>query len=215
MTQNIEKQYFDLTTSGIGYLNRARTVTPKKGNPYPAVSISALHGNVDEPNYTYFDARVVGEAAIEFIKQHEAAINDRDSKVLVRFNVGDAVPTSYVVEQGEHKGTERHLIKGRLLKITWAKINGEIIDLGTEGETDVPAAGEAVTGEAPEQAPQPESAEPPAAAAAAEDIQTWESNLGNVVKLDKLDPAFKAKRNKLKDLGFKWNQEAMEWSKAA
>ena len=219
MTQNTEKQYFDLTTSGIGYLNRARTVTPKKGKPYPAVSISALHGNVDEPNYTHFDVRVVGEAAMEFVKQHEEAINNRDSKVLVRFNVGDATPTSYVVQSGEQKGQERHLIKGRLLKITWAKINNDVLDLGTEGEAETPApvnaVDEGVALQAGVSQQQPETPIQQEQCAPAEDLQTWETQLGNVVKLDKLDPEFQAKRHKLKNLGYQWNKDEMAWHKAA
>ncbi len=32
-----EKTYFNLYTSGLGYVNRIRTVTPKRGEPFYAV----------------------------------------------------------------------------------------------------------------------------------------------------------------------------------
>lgn len=219
MTQNTESNYFDLIVNGIGYLNRARFVTPNQGKAYLAVSVTALHGNVDSTNYTYFDVRVVGEAAKEFITAYEDEINDRDSKVMVRFNIGDPQPTSYIVENGERKGQQRHLIKGRLLKITWAKINDEVHDFGdsddAEPSTNLAEANaqadsnEAAPAQAPveTQQPEPETSH--------EDLQTWESQLDNVVKLDKTDPEFHAKRQKLKNLGYQWNRDEMAWHKAA
>lgn len=47
-----ETKYFDLHTSGIGYLNRTREVSVRKGNPFMAVTIAALQGAADEVEYT-------------------------------------------------------------------------------------------------------------------------------------------------------------------
>ena len=57
-TQN--NQYFDLHTSGIGYLNRIRNVTVRKGKPFLAVTVAALHGATENIEYTYIDCRVTG-----------------------------------------------------------------------------------------------------------------------------------------------------------
>lgn len=40
--QTSQKRYFDLITEGVGYLNRIRTVKPKKGHEYLACSIKAF-----------------------------------------------------------------------------------------------------------------------------------------------------------------------------
>jgi len=126
-TNNQEKKFFDLHTMGIGYLNRARKVSPTQGDPYLSVSIAALHGNADSPSYSYFDTRIVGSDAIEFVREHKDAINDRDHKVLVRFKVGDGVASSYEVKSGDNAGNRNHLIKSRLLQISWAKIDDEVV----------------------------------------------------------------------------------------
>jgi len=129
-TQNNDaqkKEFFDLHTTGVGYLNRARTVNPNQGKPYEAVSIAALRGRSDNPSYSYFDTLIVGSDANDFVKKHKDAINDRNTKVLVRFKVGDGEPLSYEVKSGDNKGNRNHFIKSRLLQITWASINGEVV----------------------------------------------------------------------------------------
>ena len=42
MSNNESSKYFDLHTTGIGYLNHVREVTPKEGNPFLSVTIAAL-----------------------------------------------------------------------------------------------------------------------------------------------------------------------------
>ena len=56
-------RYFDLHTTGVGYLSRVREVKVKKGEPFLCVDISALRGTSDAVEYTRFDCRVSGEEA--------------------------------------------------------------------------------------------------------------------------------------------------------
>jgi len=63
MSTNETKQYFDLHTQGIGYLNRVREVTPKEGTPFLSVTIAALRGSVDNAQYTHFECHVSGKQA--------------------------------------------------------------------------------------------------------------------------------------------------------
>lgn len=219
MTQNTESNYFDLIVNGIGYLNRAREVKPNQGKAYLAVSVTALHGSADSTNYTFFDLRVVGEAAKEFITAYEDEINDSDSKVMVRFNIGDPQPNSYTAKSGAREGQLCHVIKGRLLKITWAKINDEVLEIAESDEDASSPEPVQQSADASDDNAQPEqsavetqSTEP---APASDDMQTWETQLSNVVKLDKKDPEFKTKRMKLKDLGYRWNSDDQSWHKAA
>ncbi len=46
MTQSNESKFFDLHTTGIGYLNRIREVTVRKGPGFLACTVAALHGSV-------------------------------------------------------------------------------------------------------------------------------------------------------------------------
>lgn len=201
MTENThENPYFDLITTGIGYLNRARTVKPQQGSPYECVSIAALRGRSDSPSYSYLDCRIVGEQALLFIESFKEDINDRNTKVLVRFNVGDGEATSYELTQGENQGQRRHNIKGRLLKITWAKVGDQVIDLGLEDEEATPQPTEAESHQPPADDNQPRS---------------WEDTIGNVVKLSEDDPYYVRKIARLRVLGYRWHSERQEWLKVA
>ena len=64
-------QFFDLHTSGIGYINRVRLVEPRKGEPFWACSIAALRGDTNNVEYTYFDVRVSGTEAARLIARSQ------------------------------------------------------------------------------------------------------------------------------------------------
>lgn len=116
-------RYFDLHVTGIGYLNRFREVTPRRGEPFCAVTVAAIHGESGACQHTYFDCKIVGDEAIERCKALAADINAKKA-VLVGFKVGDIYAETY--EAKTDQGLEcRAAIKGRLLKITWAKVDGE------------------------------------------------------------------------------------------
>ncbi|MFC3874560.1 DUF3577 domain-containing protein [Neisseria musculi] len=55
-TQNqnpAQNNYVDLVTTGIGYLNRPRWVTPDKGKPYLTCSINAWYGQDGKESLLY------------------------------------------------------------------------------------------------------------------------------------------------------------------
>ncbi|EKT1260958.1 DUF3577 domain-containing protein [Salmonella enterica] len=120
---NTERKYFDLHTRGIGYVNRLRTVTPKKGNPFLACTIAALRGTTDQPEYTYIDVRVYNEKAVELLESCQDALSKKQ-RVLIAFNIGDIYPECFTYDKGEKKGQCGCGIKGRLIKITMIKIDG-------------------------------------------------------------------------------------------
>ena len=65
---NVSK-FFDLHTTGIGYLNRIREVKSRgKGKPFMAVANAALRGSSDEVEYSYIDCNVVGSEAEKLIR---------------------------------------------------------------------------------------------------------------------------------------------------
>lgn len=124
-SDNDERGYFDLHIRGIGYLNRLRTVEPKrarKGDAYLAVQIAAMEGDKNNPDYRYFDAIVVGETAKQLAEELEAGINDKDVKVLVGFTCGGVRPEIYQPKKGAAAGENRVSLKTRLLRLSWVKV---------------------------------------------------------------------------------------------
>ncbi|GAB5415719.1 MAG: hypothetical protein Cons2KO_33220 [Congregibacter sp.] len=125
MTSN-ETKYFDLYTTGIGYLSRIRELTNSEGNPFLAITIAALRGNAEDAQYTYFDCVVSGEQAKDQVRQlHSAVTSDR--KVLISFLLNDLNGQPFVFEHGDKAGQAGVNLKARLLKINWAKVDGESV----------------------------------------------------------------------------------------
>ena len=117
-------KYFDLQTTGIGYLNRIRQVTPEGGNAFWSVTIAALRGSVDKAQYTHFECRVSGKQAQEVVRQLQPAVEGR-LKVLVGFTLSDLNAETFTFKQGERAGTTGVSMKARLLRISWAKVDGQ------------------------------------------------------------------------------------------
>lgn len=160
-TNTTASNYFDLHTSGLGYMNRLRLVRPDKSrgqkfSPFWAVSISAITGDGDDVKYVNYDVTIKGEQAKEALNVLKPFLIDdkgqpvKTNKVLVGFRIGDALPDIYMVK-GKDPGTEepRVCMKGRLLKLTSAKVNGEVIDLPKTEHDEAKAA--AAESSSPEQ----------------------------------------------------------------
>ena len=63
--------FFNLHVEGVGYLNRVRTVKPKKGQEFLACTVAALRGSDSDVSYTKFDCRVSGADAQAIVKRLE------------------------------------------------------------------------------------------------------------------------------------------------
>lgn len=148
---NQDQKYFDLHVSGIGYLYRAREIQVKRGQPFLAVDVSALHGEAgDDVNYTRFDCRVSGKDAQDVIRLLMPEIQAK-KKVLVSFKLGDLYHETFVYDKGEKKGQTGVSLKARLLIIHWAKVDGMhvlpvVSDAPASDKHDV-ATDEPLTGE--------------------------------------------------------------------
>ena len=124
MSTNETKQYFDLHTQGIGYLNRVREVTPKEGSPFLSVTIAALRGSVDNAQYTHFECRVSGKQAQQVVRQLKPAV-EGSSKVLIGFTLSDLYAESFTFKSGDKTGETGISLKARLLRLAWAKVDGQ------------------------------------------------------------------------------------------
>lgn len=134
MSSNVIK-HFDLHVTGLGYLNRIREIKVRKGMPFWACSINAIHGDSQEPEFTQFDVIVRGQLALERIKSLQSSVQNRQ-KVLVQFKLGDIYPDLFVYEQGQKKGQHGVAIKGRLLQVGLTKIDGIPVDWAEVGLPD-------------------------------------------------------------------------------
>jgi predicted Zn-dependent protease len=124
MSANETRQYFDLHTQGIGYLNRIRKVTPNEGNPFLSVTIAALRGSVDNAQYTHFECHVAGKKAQEVVRQLKPAV-EGNQKVLIGFTLSDLYAESFTFKNGDKAGETGISLKARLLRIAWAKVDGQ------------------------------------------------------------------------------------------
>ncbi|CAD5366584.1 hypothetical protein RA210_U10398 [Rubrivivax sp. A210] len=127
--QQSQAQAFDLIIEGVGYLNRVRTVTPKKGPAYMACTINALMGRADAVEHVSIDCIVVGTIAKQAVRQLTEDVEAK-RKVFIGFRAGDPKPDFYEFpdrETGEPKKGSG--LKARLLQLTLAKVNGIKVDI--------------------------------------------------------------------------------------
>jgi predicted Zn-dependent protease len=123
---NPNSAYFDLHISGLGYLNRIREVLVKRGEPFWACDIAALHGAKEDVQTTRFDCRVSGSEAEKLIKRCEQAEKEH-KKILIGFKLGDLYAETFVYEKGDKKGQTGVSLKARLLFISWIKVDGDMV----------------------------------------------------------------------------------------
>lgn len=121
-----ETKYFDLYTTGIGYLSRVREVSGTKGDPFLSITLAALRGNADDAQYTHFDCVVSGQQAKDLVRQLQPAV-DGDGKVLVGFLLNDLYGQPFVFQNGDKAGDAGVNLKARLLRIEWAKVDGKSV----------------------------------------------------------------------------------------
>jgi hypothetical protein len=133
-----QPSFFDLHVEGVGYLNRVRTVRPKKGQAFLACTVSALRGPAGEVEYTRFDCRVSGAEAQRIVRLLEPELS-AEKRVLIGFRLADIYPELFTFEKGERRGQAGVAIKGRLLRVKFAKVDGESVELPEPIESREPA----------------------------------------------------------------------------
>ncbi len=125
---NSPSSFFNLHVDGVGYLNRVSTIKPKKGQEFLACTVAALRGSDNDVSYTKFDCRVSGADAQAIVQRLEGDVT-ADKTVIIGFRIADIYPELFTFEKGDKKGQPGVSIKGRLLRIKFAKVNGEPIDV--------------------------------------------------------------------------------------
>src|SRR3546814_11482448 len=117
-TTSNEKSYFDLHTSGIGYIQRAREVPVRGGRraqPFLACTIAALVGSGKDPTYRYFDVKVSGADAKKLVERY-IGVDDPKQRPLVRFRLGDLWGAASIRDNGAHAGNPGASLKATVPK---------------------------------------------------------------------------------------------------
>ena len=207
MSTNDTVKYNDQHTTGMGYLNRARTVNPAQGQPYESVSLTGLGGRVDNPSYTFYDCTSVLGKALEKYLLLKDDINDDNRKVMICFKVSDGRPDSYVTKDKQTgQDVRRHVIKCKLLDINWAYIDGQVVQFELDSDDDGHQTDQSqqVSGDSFADGDQT-------------NVQSLFSDdeLDVYVKLDRDDPLFMAKKSELKSIGYRWDTNEKAWFRPA
>lgn len=164
--QTAQPKAYNLHTTGMGFVNRLRFVNPEKGKGkskgYWSVSIGALYGVEDENGRcesSLYDLNVVGKVAKDSVQTLQAAFNE-GKKIFVEFKAGDTRSEHYQYKNGERAGQWGSCIKGTLLQLRKAWVNGElVIDTSQQPDLEeVPADEPTDNASSAEQAPAAKSA---------------------------------------------------------
>ena len=126
--QSTSKNYFNLHTTGVGYLSDIREYQPKKGEPILSCRVSALVGQSDSPEYRFFDMNVIGEEAKKLIGRCREAVAAK-KKVLISFVMADMWYDTFTYGKDSDfhkKGDIGVSLKCRLIRINMIKVNGEL-----------------------------------------------------------------------------------------
>lgn len=177
-----QRRAYDVITSGVAYLNRVRWVPVRKGQPYLACTVNAMMGVDNDVTYVSYDCNVVGEVAREVVGMLTDDVNDK-AKVIIGFRIGDAKPEMFEFpDKATGEMVQRLGMKGRLLQVTFAKVNGQRIDIPLverpEAGDDTPAgSGPSDDGEQSEQGhPGNFSQDDDAAGSACEDSSSYRAS---------------------------------------
>jgi len=207
MSDNNEN-YFNLTTEGVGFINRFRLNEPTQGNPYYSVTIAALRGKADangKTQKTYIDCNIVG-SAVEMAKQLEPLfVGEESPTVMAKFVTGDLELRPFIYNSGQKQGEQGFSLKARLYDIKWFKVNGDVTYNEAEQKRHVEDQGK---GNEADEAPAPNSEAPADSLPKQTDDQ---SDLPLEVKLVQDDPYFDERRAQLKEQGYRWNGAKELW----
>lgn len=141
-------EYYNLFIDGLGYVNRIRTVPPRKGDPFLCCDISAIYGHRDAIEYRRFSVKVCGNDAQHLIRRCEKAEKE-DRKILIGFRLGDLWVDQFTYSQGERAGKPGVDLKARLLFIRWINID-KVRVYTAETAPDETLDGDTPAGEVPE-----------------------------------------------------------------
>lgn len=135
--------FFELTTTGTGYLSNIRTeATKDQKATFLACNIGALVGeNSDssKPEYRYFNVRIYdNESTVsKMVDGYQEALS-AGSKVMIGFKVQDIWSKIFTYHKGENAGKPGVAFNSQLTELGWVRIDGDCV-YKKEGDQALPA----------------------------------------------------------------------------
>ena len=200
-----DTKYFDINVNGVAYLNRPRVVKPKEGNnnAYKSVNFNMLTGPANKVRYVQFSTTIVGKQAKEVLTSHWdrlVAADAEGKKILAQVRITDPQPDTYSTKQGE----VRNIIRGRLLSLSFIRIDGEEIYKAPPRETNGASSQTSSSEEGGSEDTRPQTSSDKEDESGDTRPQT--------VKLTKEDPNFEQRKAELKAQGYRWNSDQGLWA---
>lgn len=128
--------YFNLHTFALGYVEDIRLVTVKRGS-FVACRMTTLRGE-GESRPARFDLKVVGAHAKACMMALKP-MSDAKKTIIAHVKISDVYPELFPFKNGPRAGEFGVNIKGRVLKVYMAKVDGQDIDLPPMPYTDTPS----------------------------------------------------------------------------
>ncbi|MYH91795.1 MAG: DUF3577 domain-containing protein, partial [Gammaproteobacteria bacterium] len=201
---NQDDRVKNVITTGFGFINRIRQITPKSGQPYIACNVALMHGVGDNVDHVRIDCTVRGQKALDVVRRHFTSPQGEvkcpeNTTVMASMTLGGLTPYTFEYTKGEKAGKTGVGIRSTLLGIKWLKIGDNVVETepgqAAEGDTATPAQ--------------------PAAAQTGEPafVQELRNEYGQngFVRLSKEHPEFEERKQFLKDNGFTWDKENKVW----
>lgn len=201
MSQQITEsaiRWFNAHTEACGYLNGLKEITPKSGQdfkPFWTTTFCMLEGNPEKPRKTYISINIVNVKVVELLKPYANHLNADESRVFVTARISDIAVDPFIY--GNNSASAGKLgvnWQANLISLIALKVGDMKIDLKKDTTTDY-----GVT------ATQPVTANPQSSA----NVHLFELPLA--VSLDKKAANFEEAKSRLKDSGYRWNADRMQW----
>lgn len=200
----MSNEYYNISVSACGFLNRIRTIEQDDGRSYLACTFAALRGQKGErAEPTYFDVKVVGGHARALLTNLRDVINDRSRQVFASVRLSDLYVKPFVHQRGERKGESGYALKTRLLVIESLAIDGVVTYRRSEDPTVSTRGNSGPNG----------SEEQGGASNGSAASTRSESDPAESVRLSKDDPKYKERREALLNAGYRWDRARGEWVK--
>lgn len=124
--------YYDLLTTGVGYLDWIKEEQPEQGLPFWKVRVSALSGRIGSETRTKIYCTVHGTKTIQWIEKLQEAL-PYTRNIRISFCIADVDTELYYAQKGKNTGGAGTFLRGRLISINWVTVREERIELDSPG----------------------------------------------------------------------------------
>ncbi len=132
--QGEEQKFFNVTTKGLGYLNKVSEKRETGKDIAFKASVSALVGTTEKMEYERFTLYARGDQAIGVLQALQPYLEDDKNKVLIAFSASNCRARGFTPEDGDNAGQLVTYQQGNLIFISCAKVNGEEVYRAPERE---------------------------------------------------------------------------------